>query len=108
MNLFFFHAKGACTELRFLSHTLCRFLLCNQATLSPAQRVPYRQLSLPVSSQPGEGSTGGTSGRRDTGSTEGGAEPMLAETTGGDRPKMTKVISSEDEVARLTIEVTNF
>ncbi|CAI8010592.1 Ubiquitin carboxyl-terminal hydrolase 24, partial [Geodia barretti] len=82
---------------------LARFLLCNQATLSPAQRVPYRQLSLPVSSQSGEGSTGGTSGRRDTGSSEGGAEPMLAETT-GDRPKVTKVMSSEDEVARLTIE----
>ena len=29
---------------------------------------------------------------------------MVAETT-GDRPKMTKVMSSEDEVARLTIEV---
>ena len=29
---------------------------------------------------------------------------MVAETT-GDRPKITKVMSSEDEVARLTIEV---
>ena len=32
---------------------------------------------------------------------------MLAETT-GDRPKVTKVMSSEDEVARLTIEVTKY
>ena len=78
----------------------CRFLLCNQTTLAPAQRVPYRQLSIPAPSQLGEG----PAGRRDTGSSGEGGEPMVAEAT-GDRPKMTKVMSSEEEVARLTIEV---
>ena len=34
-----------------------------------------------------------------------GGEPMVAETS-EERPKMTKAISSEDEVARLTIEVS--
>ena len=33
-----------------------------------------------------------------------GAEPMVAEAT-GERPKLGKGLSSEDEVARLTIEV---
>ena len=73
---------------------LHRFLLCNQATLSPAPRVPYRQLS----SQQSVDTTGG---RREEGTGEGG-EPMVAEATG---ERLKKAMSSEDEVARLTIEV---
>ena len=85
----------------------CRFLLCNHTTLAPAQRVPYRQLSIPAASSSGEGSVGdGGTGRRDTVSS-GEGEPMVAETANS-RPKMTKVISSEEEVARLTIEVCHF
>lgn len=74
--------------------------------LPPAQRMPYRQLSIPASSQSADTSSSSSlsaSGKRDDSIAEGG-EPMVAETT-DDRPKMTKVMSSEDEVARLTIEV---
>ena len=79
-------SDGVCVSLH-------RFLLCNQATLPPAPRVPYRQLSTQQSVD--------TAGRREETTGEGG-EPMVAEAT-GERPK--KAVSSEDEVARLTIEV---
>lgn len=89
---------------------LCRFLLCNQTTLPPVPRVPFRQhsaslsatatseddpsLPLPASSSSPSLSQGGG---------EGGAEAQ----DGGAAAerKLNKAVSMEDEAARLTIEV---
>jgi len=80
--------------------SLARFLLCNQALLAPAPRLPLRHhsaasqsSSVGVSEDLEEPLTVGT----------GGTEPMVSEGV-GDRHKLTKVTSTEDEVARLTIE----
>ena len=95
-----------CTQTAVIIHmlyypTTYRFLLCNQALLAPAPRLPLRQpsaasqsSSVGVSEDLEEPLTVGT----------GGTEPMVSEGV-GDRHKLTKVTSTEDEVARLTIEV---
>ena len=79
-----------------------RFLLCNQALLAPAvPRLPFRQHSATSQS-----STIGASEDFEEPLTVGtGSAEMLSSEGAAERHKLTKGTSSEDEVARLTIEV---
>ena len=79
-----------------------RFLLCNQALLAPAvPRLPFRQHSATSQS-----STIGANEDFEEPLTVGtGSAEMLSSEGAAERHKLTKGTSSEDEVARLTIEV---
>ena len=76
-----------------------RFLLCNQSTLTSAPRIPNRQHSyMSQTSTPGQ--------------PDEAEEPLISEEDieealdGGRRHGLVKAISTDEEVARLTIEVS--
>ena len=83
-----------------------RFLLCNHGTLTPAQQIPVRQHSSISQSS--------ASGHPDEGEDPLITDGAAAVTDGGEdkgvkRHELMKTISTDDEVARLTIEViSNF
>lgn len=89
-----------------LSVPLCRFLLCNQATLPPIPRMPFRQHSSASHSSamgeddllPSSSSQGGVA----VGGVPAGADTTLSQDSA---QKLNKSMSMEDEAARLTIEV---
>lgn len=83
----------------FTIHALIRFLLCNQA-MFPSPVVSYRQHSSTSQSSAVPMEEGDSAEPTDGD----GVEPQ---TNGGseEKAKLSKVLSTEDEVARLTIEV---
>ena len=79
-----------------------RFLLCNQALLAPAvPRLPFRQHSATSQSS----TTGANEDFEEPLTVGTGSAEMLSPEGAAERHKLTKGTSSEDEVARLTIEV---